>query len=236
MTGEEDLIREREQKIRSRRGSRLRFLNLVAFLLLLILLLPFFDYLGPGPLLLWTFNAAVLISGGYAVSDRTINAVISAAFAVSALSSGWMHLLFGIHLADAAASAFLAMFYGFTTIVILARVLRYRVVDRETIYGAISVYLLIGFTFATIYQLIERLSPGSFAFGGELLAGRENLFPQLVYYSFITLTTTGTGDFYPATDVVRSFAVLEAVIGTLYIAVLIARLIGIISAKPKPRR
>jgi hypothetical protein len=77
---------------------------------------------------------------------------------------------------------------------------------------------------AFVYLVLESLHPGSFAIGeGQIEVGRR----LYIYYSFVTITTLGYGDITPTTDLANSLSFLEAVTGQLYIAILIARLVGI---------
>lgn len=104
--------------------------------------------------------------------------------------------------------------------------LRERVITAEHIYAALSAYLLAGLVFGVTHWTVESVFPGSY---GEIGAGgapvRFSLTTAL-YYSFVTLATLGYGDVVPKTDVARGIAVVEAVIGQLYIAVMIAHLVG----------
>lgn len=94
------------------------------------------------------------------------------------------------------------------------------VVDAETVYAALSTYLLAGLFFGIIYSAIEFMQPGSFAGPGEFTEA------SAVYYSFVTLATLGYGDFLPKTDLARGVATFEVIGGQLYLAVMVARLIG----------
>ena len=95
-----------------------------------------------------------------------------------------------------------------------------RTVNPETIYAALSTYLLAGLFFGQIYWLIESIHPGS-------ITGPDPVTEvTTVYYSFITLATLGYGDFIPRVDLVRGFATFEVIGGQLFLAVLVARLIG----------
>ena len=95
----------------------------------------------------------------------------------------------------------------------------------DTLSGAVSVYLLIGIVFAQLYDLVETLQPGSFS-AAFLEPEASPGWTFLLFYSFMTLTTVGYGDITPATDATRSLAILEGTIGVLYVAILIARLLG----------
>jgi hypothetical protein len=114
-------------------------------------------------------------------------------------------------------------------------------VTHDTLAGAMCVYLLLGVIWAMMFALIESVQPGSFLVGGESVAdahgGQEGEMAQFLYLSFVTLTTVGYGDILPTTPVARRVAVLEAVVGQLYVAVLIARLVSQrVSARPPASR
>lgn len=89
--------------------------------------------------------------------------------------------------------------------------------------GAICVYFMIGLLWALIFSTLELLQPGSF----QMPQGQGTELSHFSYYSYVTLTTLGYGDITPISPPARSLALLEAIMGPLYIAVLIARLVGI---------
>ncbi len=89
-----------------------------------------------------------------------------------------------------------------------------------------AAYLLLGFAFSLAYELSVTLSPESIRFPDDPGVGFV-LIPRLFYFSFVTLTTVGYGDIVPVHPAVRSLAVTEALIGQLYPAVLIARLVSL---------
>jgi voltage-gated potassium channel len=99
-------------------------------------------------------------------------------------------------------------------------------VDREHLYAGLSAYLLAGIFFGVFYWVLEQTWPGSLAIPGE---GAQSNFSLTVaiYYSFVTLTTLGYGDIAPRSNVARGLAILEAVAGQLYLAVMIARLVSL---------
>ena len=109
---------------------------------------------------------------------------------------------------------------------VLKQVLRQGPVTAYRIQGAIVVYLLMGLTWSAAYELAQALLPGAFQFasGGPDAARATH---GLVYFSFVTLTTTGYGDVTPAHPVTRSLAIAEALTGQLYLAILIARLVSL---------
>ena len=86
--------------------------------------------------------------------------------------------------------------------------------------------MLLGLAWVSIYQLVEVFYPGSFVGGSIDGADRNLIVSELLYFSFVTLTTLGYGDINPVTPVARSVAVLEAVAGVLSLAIIVSRLVS----------
>jgi len=124
-------------------------------------------------------------------------------------------------------------FFGFVAVSIGIHIVAEESVTMDLIYGSACVYFLLGFVWAIGYGLIELLIPGSFSVGGHVLTQNGHLGhfgflnDNLSYFSFITLTTLGYGDIIPLSAPARSAASLEAIVGQLYIALLVARLVGL---------
>ena len=106
------------------------------------------------------------------------------------------------------------------------RALRPGPVDSERIFAALDTYLLAGLAFGMGHWLMDQVWPGSF--GGAAAHGLSR--NDAMYFSYVTLATLGYGDVVPVSPPARGFAVLEAVGGQLYIAVLIARLVSLAPA------
>jgi hypothetical protein len=107
--------------------------------------------------------------------------------------------------------------------------LRGRGVSAEHLYAALSAYLLAGVFFGVLYDLAGRVSPARSPPG----RGDRSDARQRVYFSFVTLATLGYGDIVPASDAARGVAVVEAVAGQLYVAVMIARLVSLYARRGK---
>ncbi|MET8148519.1 potassium channel family protein [Actinoplanes sp. NPDC049668] len=120
------------------------------------------------------------------------------------------------------AAIWTAAFLLLTVFVVVGRVLRHRVVTMQTIFGALSAYLLVGFFFVALFTAAARLAPGPFFAGGEPADG-----DAIQYFAFITLTTTGYGDLTPASAPGRSLAVLDALCGQIFLVTLVARLVSV---------
>lgn len=123
-----------------------------------------------------------------------------------------------------------ALFIGFAVVVILANVLKQKRVTADEVLGAVCGYLLAGAFFGNVYALIELFSPGSFSLTqqfAEQLGNWDGRISLFNYFSLVTLTTVGYGDVTPVHGPARTFALLEAVFGQFYIAVLVAQLVGL---------
>jgi voltage-gated potassium channel len=106
--------------------------------------------------------------------------------------------------------------------VVLHSLLTAKRVYVDEVVGTLNIYLLIGYTWSYIYVLLEICRPGSFRMS-EL---GERLSTQLIYFSFITLTTVGFGDTSPATPVAQALVILEAIFGQYFVAVVVAYLVS----------
>ena len=98
-------------------------------------------------------------------------------------------------------------------------------ITYHRVIGAILLYLTIGLVFVALYSLVGAVSPT--AFNGLTVAARVSLPSDLVYFSFTTLTTVGYGDIVPVHPVARSLSNIEAIVGQLYPATLLARLVSL---------
>lgn len=122
-------------------------------------------------------------------------------------------------------ASFAAINFLLLTLLGLRRVFAPGRINLHRILGAIAVYLLMGLLFGQIFRLVACQFPNAFLMLGQL-ASYEQIVPHLSYFSFVALTTLGFGDITPIHPFAKSFTLLAAVIGTLYPAVLIGRLVS----------
>ena len=106
------------------------------------------------------------------------------------------------------------------------RIFTERQVTGDTIRGGIAVYFLGGLAWAFLYDIMMVVDPQALR-----LAEATGQFSQIIYYSFVTMTTLGYGDIVPLSAVARTLAYMEAALGQIYVAVLIARLVGLNTAR-----
>jgi hypothetical protein len=122
-------------------------------------------------------------------------------------------------------------FFAFAIWMMLRFIFVSRMVTFNTVCASLCVYLLLGLVWALVYSVMDVLSPGAFTWNVTarpapvLRVGRGG--NAVVYFSLVTLTTLGYGDIVPTAPLSRMLASVEAVAGQLYLAVLVARLVGL---------
>jgi hypothetical protein len=221
------------ESMKSRTGQLFQFWSsdwsLTVFLVLLIVTLFIIEPLGHlwdvGQLLTSVFFSLLLVSGVAAVSERRAPTVIVTGLVIITLGLRWVsHLVPSVGIASASdISAFFCI--GLLAGVVLLQVFRKGPITWHRIQGAISVYLLLGLMWGFAYKLALLLIPGSIQM---TITGQQQGSPMssILYFSFVTLTTVGYGDIVPIHPIVRSLANLEALVGQLYPAILIGRLVS----------
>jgi voltage-gated potassium channel len=201
-----------------------RFLILFIGILCLILVSPILGTTFRIVLLIDFIYTFLFISCVFAVSSNKKYAIISTMFALPFLVLTWGSRYYTFPQPFIVASTFSGIiFIGSIIYMLFKHVLKQKKVNEEVIYGAIVVYLLIGIFCALCYGIIGTLDPNGFYFGNEFIGDSRMRF---LYFSYITLTTLGYGDITPVAPVARSLAMLEAIIGQIYLVVMIAWLVG----------
>jgi hypothetical protein len=117
---------------------------------------------------------------------------------------------------------FYSVFILLAIIILLKKIMSYRVISADTIKGGISIYILIGFLWTMLYLMLLLIDPQAIS-----NVTKDGAVLDSFYYSFTTLTTLGYGDMAPVTSYAKILAITEAVIGPLYIAILIAQLVAL---------
>jgi hypothetical protein len=196
---------------------------LFMLLLTLISISPFIE--GPrGSYLLAGLNAFIVLSAAAAVGRSMLSFLV-----VFCVIAGAVGLRFA---ADDSGQAALfnwaLVLHVLVYMTVIALLMRYvfgpEVMDSDRLWGAAAAYLMIGILWCFLYALVELQEANTFLVRGE--PARLAL-TDLLYFSFSTLTTVGFGDIVPVTRLGHVAAVLEGIIGTLFLAILIAKLVGV---------
>jgi len=206
------------------------FLSLLVGLVSLIVVYPFFYELPFANLILDIFISFILIFSIYSFSQKRQIIIIALFLAVPAFIISWSKYFVTNPLLTQIEIIFRILFFGYILCVLILGVFRAKRVTTNIIYGSICIYLLMGLTWAFIYSFLELTHPGSFNSALTVFQAnadpREGLTLRLVYYSYVTLTTLGYGDITPVTPPAQLIASMEAITGQFYLAILVARLIG----------
>ena len=210
-----------------------RFLFLLVFLMAFIFLGPFIGKDRGGLSLFEGLFTALLIMGAYSASKKKSSLVIALAILVPLVTLIWLDHFDPSTSFSVPRHVLGILFFTFIALTILGHALRDERVTFDKICAALCSYLLLGVIFAALYSLLEFLEPGMFLTGGKVIPqGDPGAFygeglGQAIYFSFTTLTTLGYGDISGGTPVAKNLSVLEAMIGQIYLVVLVARLVGL---------
>jgi hypothetical protein len=210
-----------------------RLLERRCFLLLLALLalLVGIAILGDtqyGRTLIGMMDVVILVAAVAAVGRSRLSLALSGMLGVPVLIFQVMALNTASPGHLALSWGFGAAFYVFALVQLLQYVLHPAAITADKLYGAVAVYLMLGITWAFAYGVLQYFHDGAFTLGGT---PKVLEFSELIYFSFVVLTSTGFGDILPAVTQARFLVILEVLTGVMYVAILIARLTGIYPGK-----
>jgi hypothetical protein len=206
-----------------------------ALLLLLAVMLLVYPFLGTHWAANWIFDIVTL--GLVAASLLVIHGkgfafYLSLLLGSSAFIAGFLGRSMGVASAYPFGAGLRALFMAYLIIVIFRDIMRRRNITFDAVLGACCVFILLGLSFGSAYDLLEWLVPGSFSIPAvpqsiESVFGRMSTEFNLLYFSMVTMATVGFGDIVPVAAPARSLAALEGLLGQLYLAIIIARLVGL---------
>jgi len=199
---------------------------LLVFLLALIVTTPSISGEGAGYLVELVFDG-ILLAGVYSVGTgkhRWPFLILT----VVTLAVRWGEHLTGVSYLDVGALALTVAWLVYAVSIIIANLFSRSDVSVDTILGAVVTYLLVAVAFTLVFEIMEIQKPGSFSGMGDGAAlDRRELAGSMMYLSLVCITTIGFGDIVPVSDLARPLTVIEGVFGQLYLAVMIARLVGL---------
>ena len=203
-----------------------KFFLLFLFLLAVLVLYPYMQNGGFAYFVFRVVSSAGILIAVYAIRLRRTLLLLALLLAIPALLERMLLRQPDAGLLSILSIVFSLVFDVFVVVVIFRRVFGTNQPNSETIFGALCIYLLLGFSFASLYGMAAALQPKAF-----YLDPLTNLHTipdrfDFIYYSFATMTSLGSVGITAVSAPTRSLSVIEAIIGVLYLAVLIARLMG----------
>ena len=208
--------------------SRFRFQNLLVWLFLYIIAGPVLTFLPNTGLLVQALFTAVLFSAIYTI--HTKNRLKWTALGVLTLTTIllWGNIFGLIQSSALVIDGLLVLYLGMMVASFGHHIFTSKQVDMELISAALCLYLLLAMLWASLFTLLEGFMPGSFAGSGLAQVETVREYHQYFsYFSFVTITTLGYGDITPQTPLAMTLCQVEAILGQFFIAVLVARLVGI---------
>jgi len=190
----------------------------------LLLIYPFFHGGKFGGVVLAALSTGLLLSAVFSARENAwlkwMAILLGGPWVVTSWSSQFVTLNWGWYVANLVS---LVSFCGVMIVLNLLRIHHAGRVTRHVIYRAVAVYLLLGVFWAGLFGLAQLANADAMTTTSR--KAQDNLF-ELLYFSFCTLTTLGPGDIVAQSNIARSLVTVEAVIGPLYLAVLLARLVA----------
>lgn len=204
----------------SGRGSGVRYGSLLLILVVTYLLSAFTAADLVSAVQVFLFLAVVLIALRSGRFRRKTGQIIAVGLLLGSVAAAILRLVDNSGAGGALASLWTALILLLAVFFIVRQVLGQPEITVESIYGVLSAYMMIGLIFSAVYVAMWK-------FGGPFFTpGQTNDTKTFQYFSFVTLTTLGYGDFTAAGDGGRAVAVLEAIVGQMFLATLVARLVA----------
>jgi hypothetical protein len=203
-----------------------RFFLLFVFLLATLILFPYAEASHFGSYAFRVIGSVAILVSVYAAKIHRSLLIVAIVLAIPALFERAVLPELNAHSFSIFNMVLILVFNIVIVVVIFRHVLAAQQPTSETIFGALCLYLLVGFTFASVYGMVVAFQPNAF-----YLDPLTNLHKvpdrfDFIYYSFCTMTSLGAAGMTPVSTQARSFSILEAILGVLYLAVLITGLIG----------
>jgi hypothetical protein len=213
---------------------RHRFKILLGMLVLLLVVSPGIELLHTTSLTRGVLNLSItlmLLSAAFAVSSSRVRTIIAAVLVAPVVIFQIVDVIVPAEGASMAEAVIAVIAVTYIITLVVEYLFRTDEISADTLAASVCIYLLLGVLWAWAYSFVAVVWPGSFnfAFPGEdstLRFGGDGS-AYALYYSFVTMTTLGYGDIAPASAPARTLAVMQAIVGQIYLTVLVARLVGL---------
>ncbi len=206
---------------------RFSAVELVVSLLALVVIAPFVDQFKHGEFVITCLMVLVLVAAVLCVGARRWTLVVAALLAVQLVVARTVSYFWPQNLPVAVTYLAALAFCAFVVCQLLRFVMAAPRVTTEVLCAGVAAYMLTGLGWSAAYLLESQVRPDAFAFSNVRDSGHVMGNFEAFYFSLITLTTVGYGDITPVSRVARMLAATEAMVGVLYIAILIARLVSL---------
>ena len=211
---------------------KIKYRMLLGVLIAILVIHPFFSDSHLSGVVLDIFISFLIVFVVFESRQRRHSLAIAVSLSLLALISNWSDEYLNILPIVIAAQTFSILFIFYISYVIIMTIIEAKKVTVDIIFGAVCVYLLIGLMWTFLYSLLELNHPGSFITNispDKITASSspEFIVSRLNYFSFVTLATIGYGDIIPVSHPAQMLSVFEAIIGQLYLTILIARFVGL---------
>jgi voltage-gated potassium channel Kch len=217
-----------------------RFTILLGALASFMCVLPFMSEAGAGAIALRIGTSLLLLAAVYTASEKRWQLILAIALALPAVAAQMVPSMLGEHGTLMLRMGMSALLLSYIAVLISVFLVHQQRVSADLILGAINVYLLFAIAFMFLHAFVEIVKPGAYLYQGESLSAALKGHPEvdalafLLYFSIVTLTTLGYGDIAPAIPAARMLCSVEALIGQLFVAIFIARLVSLhIGSRPR---
>lgn len=194
--------------------------TLLAAQLTAVLAYPFLDGSTPGRAVLGVLQVLVVISAMRAVRPSPAETWVAVGLGVPTMAFAlWESVAPDNDWVILASAALHVPFYGFVSYAMIRYLFQDDDVSRDELFATGAAFTVVAWAFAYLYAAVQVLWPGSF--------GHPHPWFDLLFLSFTTLTSVGLADFTPVLAHARSVVILEQVAGVFYVALVVARLVGL---------
>lgn len=201
------------------------FLGLLISLVLSFTVAPFFEENGLAAELLNILLIAALVFSVIVVSHSKTSFFIAAILSMPMLLANLEFSLHETQEFSVVAASTTVLFFTYVVLKLLKNIFTTKQVNVNLILCSICVYFLIGVVWALLFALVNMHIPGSFDLPAHIIDSAE--INDFMYYSMVTLTTLGYGDITPLSAPAKSLSAMEALVGQVYLTVIVARLVGL---------
>ncbi len=221
-----------QNKIESITGNGFR--NLLFLLLLYIVGSPFLEQYPSLAILAHISLSMALFGAVYAINQQKNQRSIAGILLLPLLTMYWLAFFDVVDFSRVAAHLLFTIFYALLIYVFTIQIKTAQRVTNKELYATLSLYLIIGLFWGSIYTLLYYVNPE--AYSGVLLKNTSNVSHVFNYFSLVTLTTLGYGDITPQTAGAGALCQMEAIVGQFFTAVVVAWLVGMFVSGKKPTK